>query len=95
VQDIYAGIPGNNNYKSEVMIFPNPFSDVATLILDDSFTDNSHTVRLMNIWGQQVRHSTMIGRTLTISRAGLPAGIYFFEVAGKTGKKAVGKIVIQ
>ncbi len=79
-----------------VSIYPNPFSISATIQLNIESSTES-TFQLFDLYGKEVRNNTIQKgiKTLSLTRDGLPAGIYFYKIQSATEAIATGKIVIQ
>lgn len=74
-------------------LFPNPFSSEATLQTGRML--NSATLNISNALGQQVYvRKNISGNKITISRNGLPAGLYYFRLNQDNATIATGKLVI-
>ncbi len=81
-----------NIIKSSV--FPNPITDVATLILDDSTSRNIWTLTIINSNGNVVKSCIVDNNQYDINSADYMAGIYYYEVVSHDGSKSVGKFLI-
>jgi hypothetical protein len=74
-------------------IHPNPFSH-ATIISFDNPDHEIHTFRLFDLNGRLVKLMDHVrGDHIELSRSGLPAGIYFVELSGRTTSR--GKLLIE
>ncbi|MBI3502071.1 MAG: T9SS type A sorting domain-containing protein [Bacteroidetes bacterium] len=92
---------GVNNYGSQksFSVSPNPFSTSTTLQTNTPL--HNATLTVYNCYGQEVTQSVIPSgaRNLTITRDGLPSGIYFYKVTEDKGQGAseaiaTGKLVI-
>lgn len=88
---------GINNYtlnaNSNVYIFPNPFSDQATLHTDNPF--RNATLLIYNIYGQAVKQINNIsGQTITLRSDNLPSGLYFLQITQGNQVISLEKLVI-
>ncbi|MBI3502073.1 MAG: T9SS type A sorting domain-containing protein [Bacteroidetes bacterium] len=85
--------------ENSISIYPNPFSTQATLQTDIPL--HNATLTIYNSFGQEVTQSVIPSgaRNLTITRDGLPSGIYFYKVTEDKGQGAseviaTGKLII-
>ena len=79
--------------SSTSTIFPNPFSQQATL----KFSQELHaaTFRLYNLYGQLVQEKNNInGKEIILNRENLNNGIYIYEVTDKQKRICTGKAVV-
>jgi len=80
----------------DVIIYPNPFNNYATIQL--AFDQPQSSVfKLFDFLGQEVRTIPVEhgNKTLTLQRENLPAGIYFYHIQSSREIIATGKIVVQ
>jgi bilirubin oxidase len=73
-----------NNYDKEpnlkVNLFPNPFSDKATLMLDIDLAENLN-LEIYDLQGKMLRSIQNISaKSIEIDRGGLPSGNYFYAL---------------
>ncbi|MBI3502069.1 MAG: T9SS type A sorting domain-containing protein [Bacteroidetes bacterium] len=87
------------NMETEFSISPNPFSTQATLQTNTPL--HNATLTVYNCYGQEVTQSVIPSgaRNLTITRDGLPCGIYFYKVTEDKGQGTsevitTGKLII-
>lgn len=74
-----AGISNYSNIKSEILIYPNPFS-YSTEIKTNYFLENA-TFIVFNTLGEQVKKiDNIMGQTFTFYRENLEQGIYFYHL---------------
>ncbi|MCH8902444.1 MAG: T9SS type A sorting domain-containing protein [Bacteroidetes bacterium] len=78
----------------ETMIYPDPFSDIAYLVINRTLKNGAFT--LYDIHGREVRKIESIhSDRITITRENLRNGIYIYELIDKDGSVARGKFVVQ
>lgn len=85
----------------DVMIYPNPISQTATLEIVLNPSSHPKTVAqpqrsliLLETTGRRVREIPFDGNVLHFRREGLAAGLYFFQIVEESGKLiGVGKII--
>ncbi|PCJ87023.1 MAG: hypothetical protein COA57_05460 [Flavobacteriales bacterium] len=78
-------------------IYPNPFSEKATIELYD-FQINigaNYELRIYDLFGRKVRESKIINRKSEIKRGSLHSGIYLYELKNEEGKISTGKLLIR
>lgn len=79
--------------NANTFVYPNPFSSAATLNVHPAM--KNATLSIYNLSGQLVRSvSNISGDLVTISRNGLPAGVYFAQLVQDGNVTAVEKMVI-
>jgi hypothetical protein len=81
------------NTGKGLTVYPNPTHDAAIFKLETSLQDCRFNLK--NQLGQPVRQERFSGDNYRFERAGLPAGIYFFELNQGTGFMYSGKIVVK
>lgn len=74
--------------KNEIKTFPNPTSDLVTVIINESFGDLSR-VELYNSFGEVVLLSKQLSN---IDIKGLQSGLYFVKVTNKKGLSLISKL---
>jgi hypothetical protein len=71
-------------------VYPNPVADAVTVSAAYAITG----LNLYNVQGQQILQLSPAGvKTLEISVAALPAGIYFLRIADEAGNVSLQKII--
>lgn len=85
------------NNQPLVKISPNPFSTTATLqIYNLQSAISNLQFRMYDVLGREVFQSAISNSQFTISRQGLPSGIYFYKIAARGYETiANGKVVIE
>jgi hypothetical protein len=82
----------NANEKVRYQLYPNPFSDFATLTIPFNYTNG--VLKIKNILGEEVSTITLSNQSeIVIYRKHLPPGLYFF-LGIFDEKKLEGKLVI-
>ncbi|MGZ4056955.1 MAG: T9SS type A sorting domain-containing protein [Bacteroidia bacterium] len=88
------GLTGNNK-EIKTSLFPNPFTDLATLQFDNSKKENC-TLTLYDLHGQAVRTiNNIITGKVEIERQSLVSGLYFFQLRTDRQIIATGKLTIE
>ena len=80
--------------SSNLIVYPNPFSERATLLFDNLYDEN-HVLVLYNAIGQVVRKIESVSNRMVIERDGLPAGFYHYQLRNEKGMVGNGKLVIE
>ncbi|MEZ4700002.1 MAG: T9SS type A sorting domain-containing protein, partial [Rhodothermales bacterium] len=76
-------------------LYPNPAPREGQLRIESGEARGSGLrIRLFNALGQEVRRTTEASSSLTLELTGLPAGVYFVEIASKT-RRTVRPLVVQ
>jgi len=87
VRDTATSSVIQNSEKLNVKLFPNPFSDKATLLLDIDPAENL-SLEIYNFQGKMLRNLQKISsKNIEIDRKGLPSGNYFYVL------RADGKLI--
>lgn len=77
-------------------LYPNPFSDEATLKLSQNLDLSNTVLRIYDILGNQVKSMIVSSHTLTIKKGNeLSSGMYIFRVENAKGTAASGRFIIQ
>jgi hypothetical protein len=90
------GLDGVNTIKEEkslIVVYPNPFKDIATIIFGEN---GKHFVAMYDVNGREVKYLTCTGKQAEITRDNLTTGVYFLKVYNGAGQFiASSKIVVQ
>ncbi len=87
----------NFHYSSlTTTAYPNPFTDRTTISLPASTTEPV-TVQLYNSLGVKVleQHYPAGANSLSLSRTGLPAGVYHYNISSLRGTITTGEVIAQ
>ncbi|MCF8258816.1 MAG: T9SS type A sorting domain-containing protein [Flavobacteriales bacterium] len=85
---------GDGQLDMEHSVYPNPFSDHATLTYANR-EQRPCTLTLTNLAGQIVSTISNTTGRISIERGGLPTGIYFYQLFSEDGRQAAGKLVVD
>ncbi len=80
--------------ESNVLVYPNPFSDFTML----QFTTSVHnaTLSVYDILGNEIKRiENFSGKGIKISRSGMSSGMYFFKVFDHNITIGQGKIIVE
>jgi hypothetical protein len=94
----YVGIPDTRiEPLFTCRIYPNPFSDLAMIRAEGNNSLEGTTLRIFNLFGQEVRHMENVpARQVIISRAGMPSGIYIYKIHDPQGNGLfTGKFIVN
>ena len=88
-----SGISLPSNRTTWISVDPNPFTSETTIRTDQFFNDA--TLRIYNIYGQQVKQIKMIGgQPITLFRDHLPSGLYFIRLTRENKILSSQKLII-
>ena len=79
---------------SEVITAPNPSANSILISTKNAAWDNADYV-LKNLTGASIQKGQLNGGNATITRGGLPAGVYLLEMVAKDGRRRLEKVVFQ
>lgn len=89
-------VPSINNTSTNSFIYPNPFSNTATIVFDGDVNPDSYLI-IYNVYGEEVKR-LFVGaeKQITIHRDNLAGGMYFYNLISN-GKETVakGKFIVE
>lgn len=91
-----AGVTELSNSTGKIKVYPNPFNDRTTFIIQSDKQNENYSFEVMDVLGKNVKSIQNISsKEFSFSREGLQNGVYFYKI--KTGENVlqVGKLVIQ
>lgn len=77
-----------------VNIYPNPFVESATIELEGISIHNG-TFEIFDITGRNIQTQRFSGNQVTVQRADLTSGLYFYQLSGDGRRINNGKIFVQ
>ena len=89
------GINDITQKKTEIKIFPNPFSASATLEINEMAKDVSYTFKLYNLLGAEVKAIRNIKNSIQVKREKLPTGMYIYKLYSEGGVIHTGKLAVE
>ncbi len=95
-----TSIPYNNISEKytriyhELSIFPNPFSDYATVSFEEP-CEGICTFEVFNSMGQRVKKKHIQSNSFYLSSENLNSGIYFYRLSNNLTTKSTGKFVVH
>lgn len=90
-----TGVSSISGNKTTVLAYPNPFSSTTTVSVNTTENLSNATLVLTDMTGKAVKEVPANTREITVDRAGLNAGLYFYSVYNNGVCLAKGKISIQ
>ena len=84
------GTSNVNFGKQGAKFYPNPFSSVLNVAMDD--VNGGSNLVIYSTAGSKVAEATLSNKTTAIPMK-LPAGVYFYQLQGKNGAKQSGKLI--
>lgn len=90
------GIYGFASEENELIIYPNPFSNSATLILPSEYSDDVLSIVVFDVTGRELSRSEVNRqKQVKIERDNLEKGVYFIKFFSQLQIIATAKIIIQ
>ncbi|MEM8907450.1 MAG: T9SS type A sorting domain-containing protein [Bacteroidota bacterium] len=84
--------------QRHVKVFPNPFSEATTVVLEDLVRPDNYALRIYDLTGRilQTRSFDSAGQ-FTLERGNLAPGMYFYQLIGTQGQgiSELGKLMVQ
>lgn len=88
-------IPENEYSGTEVLIYPNPFSETTQILLPEK-AELSGTLTFYNLMGQEITPFHIKNpRGYTLYKGDLKSGVYFYKLELINGNTAVGKVIVE
>ncbi|MEZ5038952.1 MAG: T9SS type A sorting domain-containing protein [Saprospiraceae bacterium] len=78
----------------KTQVVPNPFSESTVLQIENAPAAHLD-VQIFDHMGKLVRTEAMKTGQLVLHRNGLPSGMYYYTVSGKSGVVSVGKLILN
>jgi hypothetical protein len=88
-----SSVAGNLN--DAVTIAPNPFSNSTTIIINNIAQIRNCELRIYNVLGSEVMHTTVTKQATTLETSNLPSGIYFYKIISNNKTLQSGRMVSQ
>lgn len=86
----------NVNIENVISVFPNPFNDATTFVINSDKTNESYTFELYDVLGKKVMEQMNISsKQFQISRNGLESGVYFYKIYSSEIPINTGKLIIK
>jgi hypothetical protein len=89
------GVSSLNAVNSEetVTVYPNPFNNSATIILNGASLIDKAEFRMYNLLGEEVASTTITNQETILETSKLPSGIYFYQVVKNDRLIQSGKLI--
>ncbi len=85
-----------NSNGSAVKIYPNPFSDETTFVINSTKTNEIYSFELYDVLGKKVNELKNISaKQFSINRNNLENGMYFYKIYSSGSTLGSGKVVVQ
>ena len=82
--------------QSSISVYPNPFNDATTFVINSDKTNGIYTFELNDVLGKKVMEQTNItAKQFQISRNGLESGVYFYKIYSSEMPINTGKLIIK
>lgn len=82
--------------KVNVSIYPNPFSQSATVQINGVNMGNTYVLKIFTIYGEEVRADIVQAQNgFTINRGNLVSGVYYYKLLNNNAVKTTGKLVVE
>jgi hypothetical protein len=78
-----------------IRVFPNPFSNTATIELNAAIPLAEQQFELYDVTGRMVQSALVQGSSFELRREDLQAGMYFFRLLANGKFVASGKLIVQ
>jgi len=83
------------NSKEVVSIYPNPFTNQISLIINNALQINKFELRMYNVLGALVLTKNVTTQSSTIETGDLPSGIYFYKIIDNKNTIQSGRLISQ
>ncbi|CAN5309855.1 hypothetical protein BH10BAC1_BH10BAC1_01620 [soil metagenome] len=91
-----TGIAEHLSGNNLVTVYPNPFADNTTFIVNSEKMNEIYSFELIDVLGKKVKSINGItAKQFEVSRNGLENGIYFYKIYSSESIIGVGKVVIE
>ena len=90
-----VGIPIIEISKEPAHIYPNPFTTLINVTLNDLGRNNNGEFIISNILGEEVMRSNVSKQRTTLETSHLPSGIYFYKIMSNNKMIQSGKLIAQ
>lgn len=89
-------IEGQTSENGKITVYPNPFTDNATFVVQSDNLNEMYSFELTDILGKKVKVMNGISqKQFEISRADLQNGIYFYRIYTAESIIGIGKVIIK
>ncbi|MES2574823.1 MAG: ice-binding family protein [Bacteroidota bacterium] len=81
--------------EQKVTIYPNPFQSFITIDISDNFEINNTQIILYDIFGKEVKKSTVTEKTNTLEMSSLTSGVYLYKIISNGKIIQSGKLLAK
>lgn len=85
----------NENPTEAVSIYPNPFCNNTTVVMNDVSLIGKSQLRLYNVLGEEIIIQLILNQSTTINKTELPTGFYFYKIVSDSKTIQSGKLISQ
>lgn len=90
-----VGVPVIEVSKESVHIYPNPFTTLINVTINDLEKNNNGEIIISNILGEEVMRSAVSKQTTALETSHLSSGIYFYKIVSNNKTIQSGKLIAQ
>ena len=90
-----VGIPVIGAAKEAAHVYPNPFTNMINITMNDLENNNTSEVIISNILGEEVMRSAVSKQTTTLETNHFSSGIYFYKIMSHNKIVQSGKLIAQ
>jgi len=91
-----TGLLSHDQEDNQVVnVYPNPFSNFLTMVVNDASAINKTELQLYNVLGSLVYNAVVTEQTTTLDTGTLPSGIYFYQVIHDGKVIQTGRLVAK
>ncbi len=88
-----TGISSAEDAQNALTIYPNPFKNSTTVLINNTSQLNNCEFRIYNVLGSEVIKEAITNQSTTLELSKLPAGIYFYQLISDNKLLQSGKLV--
>jgi hypothetical protein len=94
--DASVGINQMTSTFGAVKVYPNPFSDHTTFVIQSDKSNDIYSFEMLDVLGKTVKSIKGISiKEFQISKDGLKNGVYFYKISNAENNISIGKLIIQ
>jgi polyhydroxybutyrate depolymerase len=77
---------------NSLTVYPNPSNGIFNIALNEN---SNAVIKIVNVLGETILEKITTDNIITIDLTDYPEGIYFYQIANKTGALKSGKLMVQ
>ena len=96
--EVGGGTTSINEFEQNqklVAVYPNPFGNSTTFVVDGASQGDQSKLRIYNVLGIEVISKTIVESSTTLDTSNLPSGMYFYKVIGSDNSTQTGRMISQ